>query len=249
MSCLLPSNFFPDVSERREIDIVVVDDHPAIRSAIRHATESAGGMEVAGETGSAMEAIQMVEELEPAVATIDLFLPDGHGLDLINDIRSRCPDTRMVVFSMYDEKVYAARALQAGASGYLMKATPGETLLEAVRQVYRGEVYLTDGIKSRILSRMVENEGGEAHFSIDKLTNRELQVFQMMGQGLTTDKIADRLSLARKTVETYRRNAKEKFGLDSILELRTHATHWTVTQSLEEGEKKRQNKNSDPEEK
>lgn len=229
----------PDVSSSSHIDIVIVDDHPTTRSTIRRAAEETMGMKVVGETGSATEAFALIEEHEPAVATVDLSLDDGHGLDLLENVRNHCPETRTVVFSMYDEKVYAERAFRAGASGYLMKASAAGTLVEAIRQVNDGEVYLSPEMTSRVLKRMVKGEAKEAQFPIDSLTDRELQVFQMMGHGLTVEEITERLNLARKTVETHRRHAKEKLGVDSVSELMSHAARWTMAHAQEAGEGKK----------
>lgn len=219
------------------IDLIIVDDHPTTRDAIRSAAEDTMDVQVIGETGSAEEAFGLIEELAPDVATVDLSLREGHGFDLIDKVRSHCPETQMVVFSMHEEKVYAERALRAGASGYLMKASTASTLLKAIRQVHQGEIYLSPDMVSRVLKGVVEGESEEARFPIDELTDRELQVFQMMGQGLSVEEITEQLNIARKTVETHRRRAKQKLGVDSVSELMSHAARWIVGQPAEGGTK------------
>jgi DNA-binding NarL/FixJ family response regulator len=136
----------------------------------------------------------------------------------------------MVVFSMYDEDVYAERAIRAGASGYLMKSEPTENIVEAVRSAHEGEVYLSRKMSSRILNKVAMGQSSEPCFAIDELTDREMAVFQMLGQGYSVQEIQDRLSLSRKTIETYRRRAKEKLGYDTVSELLQYAVQWTYGQ-------------------
>lgn len=218
----------PDPADH--INLALIDDHPTVRSAIRSAAEDTMDIEVVAESSSAEEAFQWIEEQEPDVAVVDLSLSDGHGFDLLGNLQAHCPETSILVFSMYDETVYAERVLRAGASGYLMKAASAAEVLRAVRRVHEGGVYLSGKMTERVLKKMVEGQAEEARFPIDELTDRELQVFQMLGQGLTLSEIADRLSLARKTVETYRRRAKEKLGVDSAEKVVAHAARWTLAQ-------------------
>ena len=213
--------------------VLIVDDHPVIREALTETFSAHPGFEVVGQAPTADAAMDLVRKLRPTVATVDISLEDAHGLDLVQNIRTQHPDVRVVVFSMYDEAVYAERALRAGASGYLMKSEPTSAVLEAVQSALRGEVYLSRRMSSRLLSRMTH--GGtrtpkpEDSFtvSLDELTDREMAVFNMLGQGFSVDDIADRLALTRKTVETYRRRAKEKLGCSSVGELLQLSAHWT----------------------
>lgn len=200
------------------IGVYLVDDHPPIRDAIRDRIDGVIDMEVCGEAGSSEEALLQIEEIDPEVAIVDLSLKDGFGLDLIEDLQEQCPDVQPVVFSMYDEKTYAERAIRAGGSGYLMKLEPTSALVEAIRTANDGGVYLSEKMTSRILDNVAGRSSGP-NFPIDELTDRELSVFQLLGQGLSVEEIRDRLSLARKTVETYRRRAKEKLGFDTVSEL------------------------------
>jgi DNA-binding NarL/FixJ family response regulator len=136
----------------------------------------------------------------------------------------------MIVFSMYDENVYAERAIRAGAAGYLMKSEPTKNIIEAIRSAYEGEVYLSRKMSSRILNKVAMGRTAEPSFAIDELTDREMAVFQMLGQGYSVQEIQDRLSLSRKTIETYRRRAKEKLGFDTVSELLQYAVQWTYGQ-------------------
>jgi DNA-binding NarL/FixJ family response regulator len=212
------------------IRVYLVDDHPAIREAIRDTIESTIDMEICGETSSSDEAFREIEELRPDVAVVDISLNDAHGLDLVQNVRSQYPDVRMIVFSMYDENVYAERAIRAGAAGYLMKSEPTKNIVEAVRSAHEGEVYLSRKMSSRILNKVAMGRTSEPSFAIDELTDREMAVFQMLGQGYSVQEIQDRLSLSRKTIETYRRRAKEKLGFDTVSELLQYAVQWTYGQ-------------------
>jgi len=212
------------------IRVYLVDDHPAIREAIRDTVESTIDMEVCGETSSADEAFREIEELRPDVAVVDISLNDAHGLDLVQNVRAQYPEVRTIVFSMYDENVYAERAIRAGAAGYLMKSEPTKNIVEAVRCADDGEVYLSRKMSSRILNKVAMGKTSEPSFAVDELTDREMAVFQMLGQGYSVQEIQDRLSLSRKTIETYRRRAKEKLGFDTVSELLQHAVQWTYGQ-------------------
>jgi len=219
-------------SDRRtdHIRVYLVDDHPAIREAIRDTIESTIDMEVCGETSSSDEAFREIETLRPDVAVVDISLNDAHGLDLVQNVRAQYPDVRTIVFSMYDENVYAERAIRAGAAGYLMKSEPTKNIIEAVRSAHDGEVYLSRKMSSRILNKVAMGRTSEPSFAIDELTDREMAVFQMLGQGYSVQEIQDRLSLSRKTIETYRRRAKEKLGFDTVSELLQYAVQWTYGQ-------------------
>lgn len=213
-----------------QIRVFLVDDHPAIREAIRDTIEDTIDMEICGETSSSDEAFRQIEELHPDVAIIDISLNDAHGLDLVQNVRAQYPDVQTIVFSMYDENVYAERAIRAGAAGYLMKSEPTKNIVEAVRSVHDGEVYLSNRMASRILNKVAMGETSEPSFAIDELTDREMAVFQMLGQGYSVQEIQDRLNLSRKTIETYRRRAKEKLGFDTVSELLQYAVQWTYGQ-------------------
>lgn len=220
------------------IQVFLVDDHPAIREAIRDRIESTIDMVVCGEAGSSDEAFRKIEEIEPDVAVVDISLTDAHGLDLVQNVRAQFSDVQVVVYSMYDERVYAERAIRAGASGYLMKTDSTKSLVEAIRTVDDGEVYLSRRMASRILNKVARGDSSEASFPIDELTDRELAVFQMLGEGYSVSEIQDRLNLARKTVETYRRRAKEKLDIDSVSKLLQYALQWTsATNASDHGSK------------
>lgn len=202
--------------------VYLADDHPAIREALRDAIGEAMGTEVCGVSSSVEEALQEIGRLGPDVAVVDISLKDGHGLDLLRQIQEQWPDVDVIVYSMYDEEVYAERAVSAGAAGYLEKSEPPERLVQAIRRVANGKIYLSRRMYTRVLNGLV---GGSSRpeFPIDQLTARERQVLQMIGEGLGMREIADRLDLAKKTAETHRRRAKEKLGFDTVDELLQYA--------------------------
>lgn len=206
--------------------VLVVDDHPAVRLAVANSINGSGELEVCGEAGSGGEALTLIRTARPDAAVIDISLEDVHGLDLIETIRAQYPDLQVVVFSMYDEGVYAERALRAGASGYVMKSEPTHNVLDALRTVLRGEVYVSNRMAARMLNNLVAGRSNVANDSIDKLTDREMAVFQMLGEGYSVDEISNRLHLARKTVEHHRRNARDKMGFTTTAELLTYAVQW-----------------------
>ena len=215
--------------------VMVVDDHPAVRDAVALAVAAEPDMTLAGVAGSAAEAFDVLRAGRPDVAVVDISLGDAHGLDLVQSLRAEREDLQVVVFSMYDESVYAERALRAGALGYVRKSEPTSSVTEAIRAAAEGEIYLERRAASRLLTRVAL--GGEAPIGGDgavsglaDLTDREMAVFQLLGQGRTVDDISDRLNLSRKTVETYRRRTKEKLGLESVSELLQYAIRWTYAQ-------------------
>jgi DNA-binding NarL/FixJ family response regulator len=207
-------------------EVFLVDDHPAVREALAAAVNSKISMQVVGESATADKALYFLHRHVPDVVVVDISLEDAHGLDLIRDIRTEHPEVRVVVFSMHDEGVYAERAIRAGASGYVMKAEPPQTVVEAIQTVSQGDVYLSPHITSRILSKVIRQDDYLEGSDVEKLTDRELSVFEMLGEGLSVREIADQLDLSRKTIETYRRRAKEKLDFESVSELLQYAVQW-----------------------
>jgi DNA-binding NarL/FixJ family response regulator len=206
--------------------VFVIDDHPAIREALASTINSKIDMRLVGESGSAQQALRQIERSTPDVVIVDISLDDAHGLDLIEDIRDRWPDVRIIVFSMYDESVYAERAIRAGASGYIMKSEPTQNVVSAVQSVGDGEVYLSRRMSSRILSKVIRQQDYQLGSATEKLTDREMTVFQKLGEGHSVRDIAAQLDLSRKTIETYRRRAKEKLGFETVAELLQYAVQW-----------------------
>lgn len=212
--------------------VVVVDDHPAIVEALSDVIKTKMGFDLCGSAQNADEAFRLLVETEPDVAVVDIALGDAHGLDLVQNLRAQQPDLQVVIYSMYDESIYAERAIRAGATGYVMKSEPTQVVVEAIRSVARGEVYLSGRMASRMLSKLARGTTSGPGYAIDALTDREVAVFQLLGQGRGVQDIADQLHLSRKTVETYRRRAKEKLGFDSVAQLLQYAVQWTYGQGV-----------------
>ncbi len=217
--------------------VLLIDDHPAMLEAVGDTIDGQIGLEVVGAVSNSDEAFHLAEKGRPDVAIIDVGLGDAHGLDLLQHLRAQHPDLAVVVFSMYDERIYAERAVRAGALGYVMKTEPTARVVEAVRSAARGEVYLSRRMASRMLTKLASGgpQAAGPAYAVDALTDREMAVFQMVGQGLTVSQIADRLSLNRKTVETYRRRAKEKLGFESVAELVQFAIRWSYEEAAGSG--------------
>jgi len=209
------------------LTVLIVDDHPAIREALTSNINGRLGMRVIGDVGSAQSALELLDRRSPDVAIVDISLNDAHGLDLVAEIREIRPTVRVLVFSMYDEGVYAERAIRAGASGYLMKRESTDQVIEAIQSVSDGEVYLSQRMSSRILSKVIRQQEYSLSSATEELTDREMAVFQMLGEGHSMSDIADELDLSRKTIETYRRRAKEKLGFDTVSELLQYAVQWS----------------------
>lgn len=213
-----------------QTEIALIDDHPATRNGLRGVLESRLGVSVVAEASDWEKGLEIVEKHNPDLSVVDLALPEGHGFDLLRALQSQALGTKPVVYSMFDENVYAERALRAGARGYVMKESPVDVLIEAIRHVEAGRVYLSSEMKSDAFTGRVEKESDGASFSIGQLTDRELQVFQFLGECRTADEIADDLGLARKTIETHRRRAREKLGCKTTAELTARAIQWQFTQ-------------------
>lgn len=206
--------------------VFLIDDHPMIRMGYRALLEREPDLTVAGEAADAEAALAAIREQRPDLAIVDISLGEGPGgLRLVEQIRQQCPETARLVVSMHDEALYAERALRAGAQGYVMKSTRGEELLEAVRTVLEGQVYVSPGVRDRVLRSLLGAE--QAIISaLERLSDREIEVFEYLGHGRSTREIADALDLSIKTVDTYRHRIKEKLGLKTTSELVQQAVLW-----------------------
>lgn len=218
-----------DIPQRRA-RIVLVDDHPIVRHGLAQVISREPDMEVCGEASNAGEAIQLIAASLPDLVVVDLTLQDGDGIELIKDIKARHEPIKMLVSSMHDETLYAERALRAGAAGYINKAASREQVTGAIRQVLRGKIYLSDSVSNRLLQRVVDRGDDVTQSPVEKLSDRELAVFDMIGQGLSTRQIAERLHLSVKTIETYREHIKSKLNLAKSSELIRHAVRWQLEQ-------------------
>jgi DNA-binding NarL/FixJ family response regulator len=212
---------------RRKHKVLLVDDHPLVRRGLADLLGRESDLEICGQACDVSEAIQEIERTTPDLVIIDLTLKGGHGIDLIEKIRARDEQIRMLVSSMHDEMLFAERVLRAGAMGYVTKQESPETLVSAIRQVLRGEVYLSPRMTSRLLHRVAAGAPPQEN-PIQTLSNREIEVFEMIGQGLTTLQIARRLELSPKTIETHREKLKQKLNLKNSAELNRRAVQWVL---------------------
>ncbi len=206
--------------------IFIVEDHPLVRKGYARLFKDEAGLTICDQTGSATEARDLFRELDPDLAIIDLSLEDGSGLELIKDLHATQPELMILVVSIHDEALYAERALQAGAHGYLMKDEADSKVLEAAYEIFGGGVYLNPDLSNELLLKYTRNEETDAESPLDPLSDRELEVFRLMGQGLTRNEIGDKLSLSPKTVDSHRGRIKSKLSIGSNAELRRRAAVW-----------------------
>lgn len=221
----------PEAPPRKRI--FIIDDHPMMRDGMGKLIDGEPGLIFCGGAGNAEQALGALSAARPDLVITDLTLPGRSGLDLIKDIKAFDPELPVLVFSMHDENFYAERALRAGARGYLMKEAGSERMLDAIRQVLAGEISVSPRMASRILTIFSGSRPRGSSAPIEKLTDREFDVYQLIGRGKTTKEIADQLHLSHKTVAVHRANIKEKIGVGSATELTHHAVRWVETQSTE----------------
>ncbi len=216
----------------KKIRVLLVDDHPVLRKGVSELLNGESDMEVVGEAGTLGEAYTAVPKVKPVLVLIDISLDGNNGIELMKELTYRWPDLAMLAYSMHDEQVYAERALRAGAKGYVMKQSAPEELLRAIRTVLQGKVYLSDKMSDRLLGKLVGVGNSEKPLQspIEKLSDRELEVLQLIGKGRTTTQIADTLCLSVKTIETYREHLKQKLSLQSGAELIRYAIEWSLSQ-------------------
>lgn len=207
--------------------IVVIDDHPIVRRGLIELINDVADFDVVGEAPDVSTALDVLTETKPDLALIDLSLGDGHGLELIKSVRAAELNIKMLVVSMMDEALYADRVLRAGASGYLRKEQATENIITAIRQVLDNKIYLSPSATARVLNQVATTEA-PAKSPVATLSDRELEVFELLGDGLSSREIASRLHLSVKTVETYREKIKAKLSLKNGSELTRHAIHWAM---------------------
>ena len=216
----------------KKIRVLIVEDHPFFRSGLAQWLNQQEKVTCCGEAGSLTDARKAVVKTRPDVILMDLRLGDGEGLDLIAEITQAHPQIRSVALSQFDEDIYAHRAMQAGARGYLMKSEATESVLAAIQTVMEGGIHLSPGMATKLLQNIFPDPASRS-LSLARLSNRELQVFQLLGGGLSTIEISKHLILSPKTVETYREHLKNKLGLGDASALLRAATLWAESGRLE----------------
>lgn len=214
---------------KKRARVLIVDDHPAVREALAVRIGRQSDLEVCGEAADLSEALRLLANTQPDVVVVDISLKTGCGIDLIGRIKARNEKVRMLVWSTHSESLYAERALRAGALGYVNKDQATDKIVEGIRRVLEGKVYLSDAMVERMLHRTVGEECAEISRSpLAALANRELEVFRLIGQGVKTVDIAKRLHLSIKTIETYRDRIREKLDLRDGTELTHYAVQWVL---------------------
>ena len=206
--------------------ILLVDDHPMLRQGLQQYLQEDASLAICGQAGNAAEALQALDALQPDLIVVDIGLPGRDGLDLVRDIRARNTKCGILVFSMFDEDIYAERALQAGAQGYVMKHESPLKLIQAIRSVLKGELYTGESVLQRVLRRTLENHGQPASTPLAVLSNRELEIFRLIGTGLSRSDIAAQLHLSVKTFEAHRARIRQKMGLKNAAELFIKASRY-----------------------
>lgn len=207
--------------------IMIVDDHPIFCLGMAALINKEPDLMVCGSEDTAEKAWNAIRKKQPDLVILDISLKESNGIDLLETIAAEYPDLPVLMLSMYDESLYAERALMAGARGYIMKQRAIEQVVEAIRQVLSGDIYASPQIQNKVFKRLVSAKTPRKKFSLDILTNRELEVFRLMGDGLESKEIAQRLHLSIKTIGTHRENIKEKLNLRHYTELVKFAVHWS----------------------
>lgn len=211
-------------TSRQQAKVLIVDDHPMVREGISSRIAGQPDLYVCGEAETENEALAKINETRPDVVIVDISLHEGHGIELLKRIKAKHPDTRAVVHSMYDDTVYAERALEAGAKGYVNKRMPPDRLLEAIRGVLEGKLCFSDDV----LKSSQGNQSAASTTPVDALSDRELEIFTLIGEGMTTGAIAKRLHVSTHTVDTHRANIKRKLNLKNAGELNRRAVEWAL---------------------
>ena len=206
--------------------VFIVDDHPLVREGLTNLINSQSDLMVCGEAKDSSEAIEAITKEPPDVAIIDISLTNESGLELIKNLVKQFPQVAVVVLSMHDETLYAERALRAGARGYVMKHETSKSVLASIRRVIAGNIYVSERIVNRMALRLTAARRRAGSSPVERLSDRELEIFQLLGQGRTPSEIARDLNLSLKTVQAYCARAKEKFGVTSLTELLRAAIRW-----------------------
>jgi DNA-binding NarL/FixJ family response regulator len=213
--------------------VLVVDDHPIVRQGLALLIDREPDLTVCGQAEEANSALETIASLQPDIVLLDISLGGQDGLELLKKIRARDTDLPVLVLSMHDELIYAERALRAGADGYIMKQEATDRVLTAIRRILDGQVYVPDRVATRMLKQYARGTASGANSPLASLSDRELEVFRLIGHGSSTRQIAEVLHLSVKTVESYQAHIKEKLALRNARELHHHAIEWAISEKSE----------------
>lgn len=209
--------------------ILIVDDHPLVREGLITLISKQSDFSVAGEASGIAEARELARATNPRIAIVDLTLKDGNGISLIKELVEQYREIKVLALSMHDETLFAERALRAGAVGYVSKHDASRTIIHALRAVLDGGLYLSERMTTRILAQSVRRQKSvEPSSPVERLSDRELEIFEMIGRGLTSRQIADELDVSQRTIDTHRENIKQKLDLKNAVELTKHAVQWML---------------------
>jgi DNA-binding NarL/FixJ family response regulator len=215
-----------------KLRVMLVDDHPITRQGMTVLINQQPNLEVCGEADNTPRALELIGKLNPNLVIADISLKTSSGIELVKSIKVQAPRVPVLVMSMHDESLYAERALRAGAMGYVMKQEASEKVITAINRVLQGELYLSEKIKEKMLHRFVSNKRDEMVFPIDSLSDREMEVFQLIGNGYSTRQIATRLNLSVKTIDSYREHLKLKLNIQVGSDLVRHAIQWVKSENI-----------------
>lgn len=217
------------VSRSNKIKIFIVDNHPIVRQGLSQLISQEHDLELCGESGDIRHILPAIKKSKPDIVIVEIALGTFSGLKVIEDLCREHPDIPVLILSIHDEILYAERCLRAGAKGFIMKEEPPEQLLFAMRKVVKGDLYISDKLGPKLINKLVSKSTGVSSSAIEQLSNRELEVFQYIGQGMKTRDIAESLNLSIKTIETYIAHIKKKMGFKSSRELFLFAVQWSIT--------------------
>jgi DNA-binding NarL/FixJ family response regulator len=206
--------------------VLIVDDHPIVRQGLAQLINQESDLHVCGQAEDGHEALQAIRTLDPDMVVVDISLKDTSGIELIKDIKVQYPNLPVLTLSMHDEGIYAERAMRAGARGYIMKQEATEKVVTAIRRVLAGEVYVSEGMAAKMVGKLIAGPSEVGGSPVDRLSDRELEVFRLIGAGYGTREMAEKLHLSVKTIETYRAHIKEKLDLVDANELLRTAITW-----------------------
>jgi DNA-binding NarL/FixJ family response regulator len=211
--------------------IVIVDDHPLFRKGLEELIHSDGTFAVCGEASNTPEAMDVIRKLDPDLAIVDLSLPGANGIELIKNVRAEFPKLPILVLSMHDESLYALRALRAGAEGYVMKHEAMANVIQAIREVFNGRPYLSPAMAAQVITKFAHRETEGETDAVERLSDRELEILELIGKGKEVRQIAELLHLSPKTVETHRSHIKDKLDLKNSREVARFALQWLSTRN------------------
>jgi DNA-binding NarL/FixJ family response regulator len=222
-----------DKTNEKKTQVFIVDDHPVIRDGLTTIINHEQDMNVCGEAEDAHQALKAVTELKPDIVVADISLKNSDGLEMTKNIKARYPRLPVIIFSVHDEFIYAERALLAGARAYLMKDAVSENIVKAIRAVLKGEIFVSDTISKRFLHKIARDKDSTNETPIENLSDRELEIFRLIGEGYKASQIAEQLHLSIKTIETYRTRIKEKLDIANASELLKYSIRWAKSQDRE----------------